>query len=77
MPHAHLRVFRGDASSEGRFDSFDVPGGSAGLEIWRVVNLTIDAAGNVTLTPVQTFTTGFSTTPFLIPSGSVPGPTNK
>ena len=25
MPSAHLRVFRGDAETEGRFDDFDVP----------------------------------------------------
>jgi uncharacterized protein YfaP (DUF2135 family) len=64
-------------SGGSQLDSFDVPGGAAGLDIWRVVNLTIDAAGNVSLTPVQSFDTGFSTTPFAVPSGSDPAPTRK
>lgn len=55
-------------------DSF---GGAAGLDVWRVVNLTIDTAGNVNLTPVQSFEAGFATTPFLVPSGSSPAPTTK
>jgi hypothetical protein len=57
--------------------SLDVPGGGAGLDIWKVVNLNIDAAGNVSVTPVQSFDTGFSTTPFAIPTGSDAAPTQK
>ena len=64
-------------SGGGQLDSFSVPGGPATLAIWRVVNLTIDAAGNVALTPVQSFTTGFSSTPFSIPDGSPAAPTKK
>ena len=64
-------------SGGAQLDSFDVPGGAGGLDIWRVVNLTIDTAGNVSLTPVQSFATGFSTDPFAVPSGSPPGPTRK
>ena len=45
-------------SGGGQLDSYTVPGGSTNLAIWRVVNLTIDTAGNVSLTPVQSFTTG-------------------
>ena len=54
-----------------------MPGGPATLAIWRVVNLTIDAAGNVTLTSVQQFAIGFYTTPFSILSGSPASPTRK
>jgi hypothetical protein len=64
-------------SGSAQLDTFNVPGGASGLDIWRVVNLTIDTAGNVTLTPVQTFEAGFDTTPFAVPSGAVPGPTVK
>jgi hypothetical protein len=64
-------------SGGAQLDSFDIPGGPASLDIWRVVNLNISSAGNVTLTPVQTFETGFSTTPFGIPSGSTAAPTQK
>jgi hypothetical protein len=64
-------------SGGGQLDSFEIPGGAAGLDIWRVVNLNIDTAGNVTLTPVQSFDAGFSTTPFSIPSGSTAAPTRK
>jgi hypothetical protein len=64
-------------SGGAQLESFSVPSGPASLDIWRVVNLNIDASGNVSLTPVQTFETGFSNTPFAIPSGSVPGPTRK
>jgi hypothetical protein len=64
-------------SGGAQLDSFAVPGGAAGLDIWRVVNLQVDSAGNVTLTPIQTFTTGFDTTPFSIPSGSPAAPTRK
>lgn len=70
---AHVTVNSGGT----QLDAFDVPGGAAGLDIWRVVNLTVDAAGNVTVTPVQTFATGFDDTPFSLPSGSPPGPTRK
>jgi hypothetical protein len=61
----------------GQLDSFTPPGGSTGLAIWRVVNLTIDTAGNVALTPVQTYATGFDTTPFSVPGDSPPAPTRK
>lgn len=64
-------------SGAAQLDTFDVPGGASGLDIWRVVNLTIDAAGNVNLTPVQSFASGFDDTPFAVPSGAVPGPTVK
>ena len=64
-------------SGGAQLDSFTVPGGATSLDIWRVVNLTIDAAGNVSLTPVQTYTTGFSSTPFSVPDGSPPAPTVK
>ena len=65
------------ASGGVQIDSFGVPGGAAGLDIWLVANLTIDAAGNVTVNPVQSFTTGFDTTPFAIPSGATGAPTRK
>lgn len=64
-------------SGGNQLESFSVPGGAAGLDIWRVVNLTIDASGGVSLTPVQTFAAGFDTTPFAVPSGSAPAPSNK
>ena len=64
-------------SGGAQLDSFTVPSGATSLDIWRVVNLTIDAAGNVSLTPVQTYTTGFSSTPFSIPEGSPAAPTVK
>jgi hypothetical protein len=64
-------------SGGAQLDSFTVPSGPASLDIWRVVNLNIDAAGNVTLTSIQSFATGFDTTPFSVPSGSDPGPSNK
>lgn len=73
VSNARVTVNSGGA----QLDSFNVPGGPASLDIWRVVNLNVDAAGNVSLTPVQSFETGFSNTPFAIPSGSVPGPTRK
>ncbi|MFN8635553.1 MAG: carboxypeptidase regulatory-like domain-containing protein [Chloroflexota bacterium] len=65
------------SSGGSQLDSFNVPGGAATLDIWRVVNLTVDTAGNVTLTPVQTFAAGFDTTVFLVPPGSAPAPTSK
>jgi len=58
-------------------EEFNVLGGASGLDIWRVVNLTVDTAGNIALTPIQSFTTGFSSTPFGVPEGSVPAPTRK
>jgi hypothetical protein len=64
-------------SGGSQLDSFSVPGGAAGLDIWRVVNLNVDTAGNVTLTPVQSFAAGFDTTPFSVPSGSPPAPSAK
>jgi uncharacterized protein YfaP (DUF2135 family) len=70
---ARVTVNQGGAQLE----SFTVPSGPATLAIWRVVNLTIDAAGNVTLTPVQQFASGFDATPFSIPSGSPALPTRK
>jgi uncharacterized protein YfaP (DUF2135 family) len=36
--------------------------GTASQSIWRSVNVTVDASGNVSLTPVQQFTTGTSGT---------------
>lgn len=73
VSNARVTVNSGGA----QLGDFNVPGGAAGLDIWRVVNLTVDPAGNVSLTPVQTFAAGFDTTPFAVPSGSVPGPTVK
>jgi len=64
-------------SGGAQLDAFNVPGGATSLDIWRVVNLTVDAAGNVTVTPVQTFETGFDSTVFSVPEGSPPGPTRK
>lgn len=64
-------------SGGAQLDSFSVPGGAAGLDVWRVVNFTIDTAGNVNLTPVQSFEAGFATTPFLVPSESSPAPTTR
>lgn len=64
-------------SGGAQLDTFTVPGGAVSLDIWRVVNLTIDAAGAVTLNPVQSYAAGFDTTPFAVPSGSVPAPTVK
>ena len=64
-------------SGGAQLDSFNIPGGASGLDIWRVVNLTIDTAGNVNLTPVQSFSAGFDFTPFAVPPGSLPGPTVK
>ena len=57
--------------------SVTVPSGATTLDIWRVVNLTIDAAGNVSLTPVQSYAAGFDSTPFRVPAGSPPAPTVK
>lgn len=47
--------------------------GNPSLPIWRVANLTVDTAGNVTVTPVRTFTSGSSSSIFTIPSGSGEG----
>lgn len=44
--------------------------GNAGLTIWHAVNLTVDASGNVALVPVQTFTSGGSSTVLRFQDGS-------
>jgi hypothetical protein len=36
--------------------------GNAALTLWRAINLTIDASGNVSLAPVQQFLSGDSNT---------------
>jgi hypothetical protein len=64
-------------SGGGQLDSYTPPGGSTGLAIWRVVNLSIDAGGNVSLNPVQSYSTGFDSTPFGLPSDSPAAPTRK
>lgn len=73
VSNAHVTINSGG----GQLASFTPPGGSTGLAIWRVANLTIDAIGNVTVTPVQTYATGFDITPFSIPNDSPPAPTRK
>jgi thermitase len=44
--------------------------GSSALTLWRSVNLTVDASGNVSLAPVQQFVSGGSTTVLRIEDGS-------
>lgn len=43
--------------------------GTSTLRLWRSVNLTIDASGNVTLTPVQQFVNGGSSTVLRVDDG--------
>ena len=64
-------------SGGAQLESYTVPGGAVSLDIWRVVNLTIDASGNVTLNPIQSYAAGYDFTPFGVPSGSPPAPTVK
>lgn len=44
--------------------------GTSTLGLWRAVNLTVDASGNVTLTPVQQFASGGSSTVLRIDDGA-------
>jgi hypothetical protein len=79
---AHVTVSAGGA----QIGDFDVSGasGNPAQSIWRVADLTIDAAGNVSITPVQSFTAGGSSTifstesnPFGLPPDSPAAPTEK
>jgi uncharacterized protein YfaP (DUF2135 family) len=59
---AHVTISKGGQ----QLAAFDVANasGDPSLDIWRVANLTLDAAGNVTITPVQTFVSGTDTSVF-------------
>jgi uncharacterized protein YfaP (DUF2135 family) len=65
---AKVTVTRGDQ----QLGVYNVSGasGSSNQSIWRSVNLTIDASGNVTLAPTQQFSNGGSSTVLRVPEGS-------
>jgi hypothetical protein len=48
------------------------PSGDPSLDLWSLFNLTLDTAGNATVTPVQTFIAGNENTVFSVPSGPKP-----
>ena len=82
VSNAQVTIYKGNS----QLATFDVNSvsGDPSLDIWRVANLTVDAAGNVSITPVQQFTSGTSTTIFSVatdwfqvPEGSPPAPTEK
>lgn len=53
---------------------FDVTAatGDPNARLWHVVNVTLDAAGNATVVPIQQFTTGDSLTVLAPPYGTKP-----
>ena len=55
---------------------FDVTGaaGDPNLPLWHVVNVTLDAAGNATVVPIQQFTPGSPVTVLSPPYGAKPPP---
>ena len=82
VSNARVNVFKGSD----QLAEFDVANasGDPSLDVWRVANLTVDASGNVSITPVQQFTSGEAQTIFgverdwfALPPGSSPAPTEK
>ena len=72
---ARVTVTR-DGQQLGVYDVATASGDSM-LGLWRAVNLTIDASGNVTLTPVQQFASGGSSSVLRLddgPAGDVTWP---
>ncbi|MGE3908694.1 MAG: S8 family serine peptidase [Chloroflexota bacterium] len=63
-----VTVTRGDTEL-GSYDASAASGSSSQL-IWRSVNLTVDASGNVSLSPVQAFASGNSSSVFRFQDGS-------
>ena len=82
VSNAHVTIVRGN-DQLAEFDVSDASGDPA-LDIWRVANLTVGTNGDVSIAPVQSFTSGDSVTIFSVgtswfdvPAGSPPAPTEK